>query len=73
MRVQHPDKSQYEIAPAGETPFLTDEHGVVEVSQQLGRQLLKQGWVEVKRKPGDPEAVAPAVEDTTDDNEKKEG
>lgn len=61
MFVQHPDKTQYEIAPVGEPSFLTDESGVAEVSPALGKSLKAQGWIEVKRKPKDSEP-APAVE-----------
>ena len=48
MRVQHPDKSQYEIAPAGEPSISTDERGIAEVPDAIGKSLLKQGWTELK-------------------------
>lgn len=48
MRVQHPDKSQYTIAPAGEDPIVTDDHGIAEVSATVGKNLVKQGWAELK-------------------------
>lgn len=48
MRVQHPEKRQFEIAPAGEPSFHTDERGIAEVDTKLGQSLVKQGWTELK-------------------------
>lgn len=48
MRVQHPSKTQHTIAPAGGTQVTTDERGIAEVSDQIGKSLLKQGWTELK-------------------------
>lgn len=70
MRVQHPEKRQFEIAPVGADPVLTDERGIAEVSNDVGRDLVAQGWTKLKsdvqRKAPDPEPVAPAVEVTPD-------
>lgn len=67
MRVQHPEKRQHEIAPAGEPPILTDERGVADVPTKLGNELVKeQGWTRlkdhVKGTTPEPEPVAPAVD-----------
>lgn len=48
MRVQHPEKRQFEIAPVGEPSFLTDDKGIAEVDSKLGQSLVKQGWAELK-------------------------
>lgn len=57
MKVQHPSKSQHEIVPTDndgrfEEAIASDEHGVVEVTQKLGRQLIKQGWTEIEETGG---------------------
>jgi hypothetical protein len=75
MRVQHPDKEQYEIAPAGIPPFVTDERGIVDLSdaipdrtraKEVADSLIEQGWErlksDVKASGKEPESVAPAVE-----------
>jgi hypothetical protein len=36
MRVQHPEKRQFEIAPVGADPVLTDERGIAEVPNDVG-------------------------------------
>lgn len=70
MRVQHPEKRQFEIAPVGADPVLTDERGIAEVSNDVGRDLVAQGWSKlkdnVKGGSSEPEPVAPAVEVTPD-------
>lgn len=70
MRVQHPEKRQFEIAPAGAEPILTDERGIAEVPNAVGKDLVAQGWAKlkdaVKSTSSEPEAVAPAVEVTDD-------
>lgn len=48
MRVQHPEKRQHEITPVGVDPILTDEDGVAEVDDKLGKALLEQDWTEIK-------------------------
>ena len=48
MRVQHPEKRQFEIVPAGEPSISTDERGIAEVTAELGKKLVKQGWTELK-------------------------
>lgn len=48
MRVQHPEKRQHEIAPAGKDPIVTDEHGIADVDDDIAKSLLDQGWTEIK-------------------------
>lgn len=44
MRVQHPEKRQHIIAPVGQDPIETEENGIAEVPDDLGKSLLEQGW-----------------------------
>lgn len=55
MRVQHPDKTQYTIAPAGEDPIVTDDRGIADVPAAVGKNLVKQGWTELKSSKSDSE------------------
>lgn len=48
MRVQHPEKRQFDIVPAGGEPVTTDERGIAEVPADVGKSLVKQGWSELK-------------------------
>lgn len=49
MRVQHPEKRQHEIAPAGLPPFVTDEDGIADVDDKsVADSLLDQGWLKIK-------------------------
>lgn len=57
MKVQHPSKTQFDIVPTDndgrvEEVITTDERGVVEVTQKLGKQLVKQGWTEIEETGG---------------------
>lgn len=71
MRVQHPDKTEHTIAPAGQDPILTDERGIAEVDNKLGKQLLEQGWTRTDRGGSRPAAKAKddEPEATTDDGD----
>lgn len=42
MKVQHPDKRQFEVAT--DPPALTDEHGWVDVPTEVAESLIAQGW-----------------------------
>lgn len=44
MRVQHPEKRQHIITPVGSDPIETEENGIAEVDDDLGKSLLAQGW-----------------------------
>lgn len=48
MRVQHPNKTEHSITPSGLPAIVTDEHGVAEVPDNLGENLVEQGWINLK-------------------------
>ena len=63
MRLQHPDKRQHIITPAGEDPIETDESGIAEVEGAVAKDLLAQGWRRTDR-PKSRKAKADATNDT---------
>lgn len=64
MRVQHPEKRQHTIAPVGEEPIETEENGIAEVPDKLGRELVAQGWTRTDKPKSRSKSTASAAEET---------